>query len=92
LAMVRYRKPCQAVGLPHSAGKLPDSGVTPGPPPSCNRVRAGKEPLEPQEAGSVPARGAVRSREVREGNAPASAQLEGSVPAGAVLAVKGRKG
>ena len=76
--MLRYCKPCQAVGLPHSAGRLP---VKPMLPNSSVR-RAAKEPLLPQDAGMAPVRSVSDSTRVdKDGNARGSAQTGGRVPA-----------
>lgn len=66
LTMLRYCKPCQAVGLPHSAGRLP---VKPMPPNSSVR-RAAKEPLLPQDGGMDPVRTVSDSTRVDKDGMP----------------------
>jgi len=76
--MLRYCRPGQAVGLPHSAGRLP---VKPMLPNSSWRM-ATKRPLLPQDAGKCPVRSVSHSpREDKDENARGSAQLGGKVPA-----------
>ena len=67
----------KAVGLPHSAGSVPDMLVN----FSSRSVKLGKEPLLPQEAGRVPVRGvSLTCRYDRAGKAPGSPQVAGKLP------------
>jgi len=76
--MLRYCKPGQDVGLPHSAGRLPFRPMLPIP----SWRMAAKEPLLPQDAGMGPVRSVSHSTRVdKDGNARGSAQTGGKVPA-----------
>ncbi len=79
LVILRYCKPGQDVGLPHSAGRLPARPML----PSSSWRMAAKEPLLPQDGGKCPAVRSVphSSRVDKDGNARGSAQTGGKVPA-----------
>ena len=78
LVMLRYCKPGQDVGLPHSAGRLPTKPML----PSSSLRRTAKEPLLPQDGGKGPVRSVPHSSRVdKDGNARGSAQIGGKGPA-----------
>ncbi len=73
---IRVERCWNAVGAPHSGGRVLDSLLG----PSCKYVRDGKEAL-PQDAGSVPPKGKfLRTRMERAGKAPASPHSDGRLP------------
>ena len=73
----------KALGLPHSAGKVPDSELWSATPESIIRFsREGKEVLFPHEGGKVPVKLVIsKVRSVKLGKEPGDPQDSGIVPA-----------
>lgn len=72
-----------AVGLPHSAGRVPDRGLLSATPePIVRSSREGNEVLLPHEEGKVPVKLVIsKLRSVKLGKEPGDPQDSGIVPA-----------
>ena len=90
LEMIKPASDCQAVALPHSAGKLPDSLLcSETPEPIMRLCMEGKEVAAPHEGGKLPLRLVSLSVSVvSTGNEVEAPHDVGRVPAGAAFILR----